>query len=64
MNIEVLLEKLASPAQKALLHANITTFEELAEHTESEILDLHGIDRNAMAVIKATLGEHGLALKE
>ncbi len=63
MKIEVLLEKLAAPAQRALVNANIKTIEELAEHTEREILGLHGIGKNAMVVIKATLEEHGLILR-
>jgi len=63
MKIEILLEKLAAPAQRALLNADIKTLEEVAEHTEREILGLHGIGKNAMAVIKATLDEHGLTLK-
>lgn len=63
MKIEVLLERLASPAQRALQNADIKTLEELAKHTESEVLGLHGIGKNALAVIKATLGEHGLSLR-
>jgi DNA-directed RNA polymerase alpha subunit len=63
MKIEILLEKLSAPAQRALVNANIKTLEELARHTEREILGLHGIGKNAMAVIKATLEEHALALK-
>jgi len=63
MKIEILLEKLAAPARRALANANIKTLEELANHTEREILGLHGIGKNAMAVIKATLEEHALALK-
>ena len=63
MKIEILLERLASPAQRALSNADIKTLEELAKHTEREILDLHGIGKNALAVIKTTLDEHGLSLK-
>ncbi len=63
MKIEVLLERLASPAQRALLNANIKTLEGLAKYTEQEILELHGIGKNALAVIKTTLDEHGLTLK-
>ena len=63
MKIEILLERLASPAQRALQNANIKTLQELAKYTEREILDLHGIGKNALAVIKTTLDEHGLSLK-
>ncbi len=58
MKIEILLEKLSAPAQRALVNANIKTLEELAMQTESEILGLHGIGKNAMAVITATLEEY------
>lgn len=63
MKIEILLERLASPAQRALLNANIKTLEGLAKHSGSEILELHGIGKNALAVIKATLEEQGLSLR-
>ena len=63
MKIDILLEKLAAPAQRALVNADIRTLEELAQQTEREILGLHGMGKNAMAVIKATLEEHGLSLR-
>jgi len=63
MKIEILLEKLSAPAQRALVNANIKTLEELAKYSEREILGHHGIGKNAMAVIKATLEEHARALK-
>lgn len=63
MKIEILLERLASPARRALLNADIKSLEELTKHTEQEILELHGIGKNALAVIKTTLDEHGLSLR-
>lgn len=63
MKIEILLDKLAAPAQRALVNAGFKTLEELASHNEAEILGLHGIGKNALGVIKATLDEHGLALR-
>jgi len=63
MNIDILLKKLAAPAQRALVNADIETLEALASHTEGEILGLHGIGKNAMAVIRATLEKHGLSLR-
>jgi DNA-directed RNA polymerase alpha subunit len=63
MKIEILLERLASPARRALLNADIKTLEEFAKYTEREIFSFHGIGKNALAVIKATLDEHGLSLK-
>jgi len=63
MKIKILLERLASPAQRELQNADIKTLEGLAKHSESEILELHGIGKNALAVIKTTLDEHGLSLR-
>jgi hypothetical protein len=63
MKIEILLVKLAAPARRALLNADIKTLEGLAKRSESEILGLHGIGKNAKTVIKASLAEHGLSLK-
>lgn len=63
MKIEILLERLVSPARRALLNADIKNLEELTKHSEQEILELHGIGKNALAVIKTTLDEHGLTLK-
>jgi len=63
MKIEILLERLASPARRALVNADIKTLEELASHSEREILGLHGIGKNALAVIKATMEEQGQSLR-
>ena len=63
MEINILLQKLAQPAQRAILGAGITTLEQLSEMTETEIYNLHGIGKNAMKTIQVTLQEHGLALK-
>jgi DNA-directed RNA polymerase alpha subunit len=64
MSIDNLLQKLASPAQRALLGAGITTLEQLSQHSEQEILALHGIGKNALQIIQAALKDHGLALKK
>jgi predicted flap endonuclease-1-like 5' DNA nuclease len=64
MDIDVLLPKLAKPAQRAIQSVGITTMEQLAKYHEDEIQDLHGIGKNAMDIIRATLKEYGLALAE
>ncbi|EQA43658.1 Helix-hairpin-helix domain protein [Leptospira broomii serovar Hurstbridge str. 5399] len=63
MQIDLLFLKIAKPAQRALQNAGIKTLEQLAEFREDEILRLHGIGENAMSVIKSTLKENGLSLK-
>jgi DNA-directed RNA polymerase alpha subunit len=62
MDIDILLQKLAKPAQRAILGAGFTTLEQLAAMSEAELLNLHGIGKNAMKVIVTTLDEKGLRL--
>ena len=62
MDINVLLTKLARPAQRAILSTGATTLEQLAEMTEAEISALHGIGKNALDIIRSTLKEYGLSL--
>lgn len=64
MPIENLLRKLASPAQRAIQSTGVTTIEELAEMSETEIMGLHGIGKNAMKTIKAFMAENGLSFKK
>ena len=64
MPIELLLSKLAAPAQRAIQNAGIKTLEQLAKHSEAEIAELHGIGKNAIVTIKAVLKANGLALKK
>jgi DNA-directed RNA polymerase alpha subunit len=53
---------LAKPAQRAILSTGVTTLEQLSKMSEAEIFNLHGIGKNAMKVIVATLHENGLSL--
>jgi DNA-directed RNA polymerase alpha subunit len=62
MDIDILLQKLAKPAQRAILGAGFTTLEQLAAMSEAELFNLHGIGKNAMRVIVTTLDENGLRL--
>lgn len=62
MDIELLLKKLAKPAQRAILSTGVTTLEQLSIMTEKEVSNLHGIGKNALQVIKSTLKEYGLSL--
>jgi hypothetical protein len=62
MDIDILLQKLAKPAQRAILGAGFTTLEQLAAMSEAELLNLHGIGKNDMKVFVTTLDENGLRL--
>jgi DNA-directed RNA polymerase alpha subunit len=61
MQIDILLKKLAKPAQRAIENEGIATLEQLTEYSEKEFRELHGIGKNAMNIIKQTLSENGLA---
>jgi hypothetical protein len=58
------LPKLAAPARRALAGAGYTHLEQLAEVTESDLLELHGMGPNAIAVLRHALKEHGLSFRE
>lgn len=57
------LPKLAAPAQRALANAGISQLKRLAKLTEAELLQLHGMGKNAVSVLRAALAERGLAFK-
>lgn len=55
---------ISAPARRALIRAGISTPVDLAQHTEKEILDLHGIGPKALPVLKQALAESGMAFAE
>ena len=52
---------LAQPALRALAGAGIQNLEQLADHTETEIRQLHGIGPNALEKLRRALAEKDLA---
>lgn len=52
---------LSNPARRALAGANIETLEQLAQHTEAEIKELHGIGPSAMDLLRSALAAKGLS---
>lgn len=56
--------KLAAPAQRALAGAGIKTLPQLTSFTESELMKLHGIGKNALTTLKAMLAENKLTFKK
>jgi len=60
MQINILFQKLAKPAQRAIQNAGIATIEQLSKYNEKEVSELHGIGKNAMNIINQTLNENGL----
>jgi hypothetical protein len=57
------LPKLAAPARRALVGAGYTRLEHLTRVKESEIMKLHGMGPNAMAVLRNALEERGLSFR-
>ena len=57
------LSLLANPARRALGHAGITSLAKLAEHTEREILQLHGMGPRSMPILREALLAQGLSFK-
>lgn len=55
------LSALPSPARRALENEGITTVSRLAEHSEAEILALHGMGPSSLSTLNAVLEERGLA---
>lgn len=51
------------PATNALRAAGIETLEQLAEHTEKEILALHGVGPKAIRLLKVACEESGLSFR-
>lgn len=58
------LALIAAPARRALERENILTLEDLAKHTEKEILALHGMGPGTIPKLKKALGENKLSFKE
>jgi len=57
------LPKLSAPAQRALERAGYTCVEQLAEVSEAELSELHGMGPNALAKLREALEQLGLTLR-
>jgi predicted RecB family nuclease len=57
------LSLLASPARRALEQAGISTIEELADRTEKEILQLHGMGKASLPILRSALAAAGHTFK-
>lgn len=58
------LPKLAAPAQRALQSAGITQLEQLTDVTEAELLQLHGMGKNAVSTLREALKLRGLSFRK
>ncbi len=50
---------LAAPARRALVNVGIMSFDDLSEWTRSDVMRLHGIGPNAMAMLTQAMDEAG-----
>ncbi|PZX03972.1 hypothetical protein C7437_105169 [Psychrobacillus insolitus] len=55
---------LAKPAQRALARANVENWEQLSKFTVAEIMELHGIGKNAFTKLQAALEAKGLSFAQ
>lgn len=51
------------PANAALVSAGITTLEQLATHTERELLTIHGVGPKAVRLLAEELAGRGLGFR-
>lgn len=58
-----LFAELSNPARNSLVHHKITTLKKLANHTEKEILSLHGIGPASLPALRKILKNAGLKFK-
>lgn len=58
------LPNIGNPARQALEAAGITRLEQLTQHTETEILRLHGVGPKAIRLLRPALAELGLSFAE
>jgi len=56
--------KLSAPAQRALAGAGYSRLEQLSKVTESEIMQLHGIGKNALQQLRQALAAKGLSFAD
>lgn len=57
-------ESLPEPAQRALTGIGIERVEQLAGKTEAELLDLDGVDPQAIDLLRHALAQRGLSFKQ
>ncbi len=57
------LPKLSAPARRALSAAGYTRLEQLAQASESELKELHGMGPTAIDALAAALRERGLTFR-
>jgi predicted flap endonuclease-1-like 5' DNA nuclease len=57
------LPEISGPVNGALTEAGITTLEQVADHTEAELLALHGVGPKGIRLLRQALTEAGLQFR-
>jgi hypothetical protein len=55
---------LAAPARRALENKGIHSLKALADYSEAEILQLHGMGKNALGKLQTALASEGLSFRK
>lgn len=58
------LSLLYAPARRALVNANIKSLKQLSKFTENDILNLHGMGKTTIPILKKELARVGLAFSD
>jgi hypothetical protein len=58
------LPRIGAPATRALADIGITRLSQLTEHRAADLLKLHGMGPRAMAILRESLADRGLALRD
>lgn len=61
---ESFLSRLAAPARRALENRGLVTEESVARHTEKEILQLHGMGKSSLPILREALAQQGLSFRD
>ena len=57
-------DKIGKPAKRALANLEIHTLEELTRLSEAEFLQLHGVGKKALQILKVALNDHNLSFAQ
>lgn len=55
------LPKISEPATRALHLIGVTNLEQVSEHTEKQISELHGMGPKGVRMLREALEQHGLS---
>jgi DNA-directed RNA polymerase alpha subunit len=56
--------QLGKPAQRALANASIQTPEQLSRLTEKEVMQLHGMGKSSLPILKEAMAERGFTFAQ